>query len=477
MKNFKEIRTLTTQTLYNKLSIIDGVCSITLVGSFTNSESIDSISDIDVIVIVDTLNENIFNRIYSSASSIIGEDCGLPEYKVKLNMTFGPLKFNSFETIVFHIMVYDLKSHRKHVIDSPFTCYDWQKATAIFGLNLSEIYPSDGLQLNDIIGSRRGLESYLNDLDKGVITYRSYVFEEDKVSEKKETFPMDERHKKEYAYHVVKFLMLNFLKILFQENKNYTDQSLAETFGNLDPAFPIHMEFFIKLSNWKKLNDVEPSNIFEEVKSFINSLSIWFDNLNLSLPCIYFIRHAKTALNDGSFLGSGRDPDILDFDSEQISNQKFDIVFTSSLKRTIKTGALIDSNEYLIDPLLNEINYGNAEGLKIDELRIKFPHLIDAWSKKEDPHFPLGENQKEVLIRLNTFIEKIINTDKDKLAVVTHNIILRMLLFNTYNVPLYKSYLFNPLHLEQLQFRIFRGVLIPEFTLDQRIKFKDQLFL
>ena len=55
-------------------------------------------------------------------------------------MTFGPLKFNDDKTIVFHIMIYDIEGHRKHVLESPFTCLDWEYYPAIYGKNLSEIY-------------------------------------------------------------------------------------------------------------------------------------------------------------------------------------------------------------------------------------------------------------------------------------------------------------------------------------------------
>ena len=237
MHNINLLKKQIKNVIVNKLSPIEGLISITFVGSFETSNDIALISDIDIIVIDDELTEIKFSKIENAASSINGIDIGLEDYKTKLNMTFGPLKFNDDKIVVFHIMVYDILGHRKHVLESPFTCLDWEFFQAIFGKNLSDIYPATGVQLNDLVGSRRGLDSYLDDLKKQVITYREYDFSTTPYSEKKQTFQIDDRHQKEYAYHVLKFLQLNLIKILFQVNNRYTISELTEIYGSLDPSF------------------------------------------------------------------------------------------------------------------------------------------------------------------------------------------------------------------------------------------------
>jgi len=176
MLNINLLKEKIKTVIVKKLAPIEGVNSITFVGSFESSNDITLISDIDIIVIVDELHGAQFSGIKNAADSIKGVDIGLDDYNVKLNMTFGPLKFNSDKTVVFHIMVYDILGHRKHVLESPFTCLDWEYFPAIYGKNLSEIYPASGVQLSDLIGSRRGLEAYLDDLNKKVISYREYDF-------------------------------------------------------------------------------------------------------------------------------------------------------------------------------------------------------------------------------------------------------------------------------------------------------------
>ena len=61
-------------------------------------------------------------------------------------------------------MVYDILGHRKHVLESPFTCLDWEFFPAIYGKNLSEIYTASGVQLEDLAGSAIIVNSGLTQL-------------------------------------------------------------------------------------------------------------------------------------------------------------------------------------------------------------------------------------------------------------------------------------------------------------------------
>ena len=470
MLNIKNLKGQIKSVIVKKLSSIEGVNSITFVGSFESSTDINLISDIDIIVIVDELYGAKFSEIENAADSIKGLDIGLEDYNIKLNMTFGPLKFNNHKTVVFHIMVYDILGHRKHVLESPFTCLDWEFFPAIFGKNLSEIYPASGVQLNDLVGSRRGLDAYLDDLKKQVISYRVYDFTTNPYSEKKQTFQIDDRHQKEYAYHVLKFLQLNLVKILFQVNNRYTISKLTEIFGSLNPSFKNHSEFLNELHNWKYENAKEPDEIFIRLESFINDLANWMNNLDLNK--LSFFRHGKTELNDGSFLGVRRNPSIIK-PIEFVCDDNFDEVYTGTLERTIETGELLKTKVVCRNELLNEIDYGLAEGLTLKELNDRFPDLVQSWQKNEDPKFPDGESQLDVSNRIQNFINN--GFTKNKTAIVTHNVVLRALLGKVYNQPVFNWYKMNPNHLDEHKFQVFNNVLIPNFTKDQQKKYKDEL--
>ena len=112
--------------------------------------------------------------------------------------------------------------------------------------------------------------------------------------------------------------MLNLIKIIRQTNQRFSAQELSEEFGGLNPSFKRHTQFFLALHFWKYDQQLEPQLIFEQLEEFIQDLSIWYKNLNETLPTLSFIRHGKTPLNDGSFLGIGRNPDILPLEYNQI---------------------------------------------------------------------------------------------------------------------------------------------------------------
>ena len=470
MLNINPLKEQIKTVIVNKFAPIVGLSSVTFVGSFETSTDISLISDIDIIVIVDELSGTKFSEIEDAAVSIKGFDIGLEDYSIKLNMTFGPLKFNNDKTVVFHIMVYDIQGHRKHVLESPFTCLDWEFFPAIYGKNLSEIYPASGVQLEDLVGSRRGLDAYLDDLTKKVISYREYDFSTEPYSEKKHTFQIDDRHQKEYAYHILKFLQLNLIKILFQLNNRYTISELTKIFGSLNPSFKNHSEFLIELHNWKYGNSKEPDEIFKRLENFIKDLSIWMNNLVLNK--LIFFRHAKTELNDGSFLGVRRNPSIIK-PIEIDCNECFNVVYTGTLKRTIETGELLKSKEFCQSHLLDEIDYGLAEGLTLKELNNSFPEIVQSWQKNEDPKFPDGESQLDVSNRIQNFINK--GFTKNKTAIVTHNVVLRALLGKVYKQPVYNWHKMNPIHLDEHQFLVLNNVLIPSLTKEQQKKYKDEL--
>ena len=78
-------------------------------------------------------------------------------------------------------MIYDIDSHIKHVTDSPFTCYDWERSKFYRGIPLKKIYPVNTLQLRDFFNARRSSKEYLKDLFNNKISIRKYIFFKDRI--------------------------------------------------------------------------------------------------------------------------------------------------------------------------------------------------------------------------------------------------------------------------------------------------------
>ena len=449
------------------------IISTTIVGSFMDSTGLDGISDIDIVIIVEKLTKNIFDEINSSFQRIKSSEIGLDDYDILINNTFGPLKFDTEKNIVFHLMVYDIEGHIQHVEQSPFTCISWENYNPIKGISLKLVYPALNLQYTDILESRRGLLNYLSDIDKGCITFRKYVFNNDKAEFIKESFELDNKHKLEYSYHITYHLLNNFYKIITREIDSLDKEDLIKFYLTFS-LFPIHnVLFFEELYSWKKKGGKPPLKILENTKLFITDFFLFVEKCSASSKTISFRRHEKTVLNDGTFLGIKRDPPVK-LISKKVSNIKYEIGYHSELLRSRQTINYYHTNKSIECSLLNEIDYGLAEGLNINELKLKFPNIILEWEKGEDPKFPEGECQKDVLSRVQSFVDEKLNVNQDSI-VITHLVVLRMILFNYLKLDLKNLFKINIEHLKGFDIISFNGYLSTEISKEIRIKLRRQL--
>ena len=121
------------------------------------------------------------------------------------------------------------------------------------------------------------------------------------------------------------------------------------------------------------------------------------------------MRHHKTRLNNGIFLGQKLNPGIINKTKLfKINQEKVKFVYSSPLKRSMETANIYFKKTKIIsDPLLLEIDYGESEGLDYDDLKKQYPFLIDEWNKGRDCKFPNGENYKDVLNRVLSFTRRL----------------------------------------------------------------------
>ena len=469
--NEKLVRQSFQKTIFTNLTSISNVLSVTFVGSFVDHKDLSGISDIDTIVIFDHLTEDVFNSCIEAVDSINLSDHGLQEYILKINSSFGPLKFDEPNLAVIHLMVYDLQSHRQHVILSPFTCLDWERSESVVGMRLQQIFPVGRLQPRDFVEARRGVGNYLDDLKKGVISIRDYEFSGDSVSEVNRMHPLDDRHKGEYAYHIVRNLVQNGLKLMYGENKFYSLENLEQGLEILmEGEASVHLNKFKELSKLKKeRSKVYPEWTLSWVSTFIKDFQESFLSRWENAQKISFIRHAQTALNDGTFLGQGRDPGILNKGIPAFQENNIKTVYSSPAKRCVETAKMffpqIDITQ---DDRLQEINYASAEGMTFETLKKQHPKIIDEWSKGKDPHFPDGgENTSGVLSRLNNFLGEISGKIDGATVVMTHNVVLRCLIGEAHDIPQQEWHLLGIPHAEPLEFKIMAGRLISNIPRSQ----------
>jgi broad specificity phosphatase PhoE len=422
--------------IFQRLTAIPGVRSVTFVGSFCDREELSGISDIDVVVVCEALDRALFDACSAAMAGVSPALLGLPSHRLYLNTTFGPLKFDQPDQVVIHLMIYDRASHRTHVLKSPFTCLDWERSPVGAGETLAELYPVLTLQPGDFLNARRSLANYTDDLRRGVLSYRRYEFSESGVREKLEQAQLDERLRGEYAFHIVKNLVQNYAKLVRRENACLTTDELIGFWRESLPDCAAFADEFLRLQAAKLRRDpVFSAATVDFAKNFMAAFEAEFTRRWSTAQRLVFARHAQTELNDGTFLGQGRDPGILT--PPPPLAQKYSKVFCSPLRRTRDTALALQPDATLeVDRRLAEINYGEIEGLPISQLATRHPELVAAWSRGEDAPFPGGENTAAVQGRLQDFLDAIHDETASPVLVVTHNVVIRCLLGELLGVPL-----------------------------------------
>lgn len=464
--------------IYNYIKSIltpkDYVLSATVVGSFVTSKGLEGISDIDVVIIVDDLDSIKFNGIIDEFKEFNLSDIGLNDFSLRVNSTFGPLKFDKERLIVFHVMIYDVKGHIEHVEKSPFTCFSWEDFKPIFGKSLSEIYPTLNIQLSDLIEARRGLLNYINDIRNSSLSYKEYSFDEKGYTSVSKKFSLDQKHRIEYSYHIFKNLLFNTYRIFCIDAKVFELQKLKSFFLSFDINFSDYLEYFTALYDWKKNNALPPIDVQKKTEEFLQFFYNFLDKINSKLHRIDIYRHEKTHLNDGTFLGIGRNPSILIINERELNEVNYNFAYHSELNRAEQTIKLFSYQKAIESKLLNEIDYGKAEGMSLKSLSENYPEIIKMWEQRGDPSFPGGESQNDVLERVRSFFKNELNLDSD-ILIVTHLVVIRMILKIFSNIDVWRIYRVQIQHMESLNFTHFHNFILTNFPKNQRKNLREQL--
>jgi len=446
-----------------KRAILDGIArtvarlpfvqSATVAGSFTRADCLEGVSDIDTIVIVDRLDEGRFNAIHEAFRAELSTILRAYDYALIINATLGPLKFNDARTAVLHLMPYSAEAHREHVINSPFTCLDWQRSPLWHKQPLSAIYPVFGLQPHHFINARRGTRDYLNDFLNRQITYRELSFQNGSYQEIKRQQPMTQRDRHEFGYHIMRFLMQNVLKLIRRCNDASDGESLCHAyFAEFPDGAEVFTPFFLDLRARKQAGEFrdELADLDKRVIAFVEAFERQFRSAFEQQATRHLVfRHAPTECNSGigdaTVFQGAIDPPLAS-DAAHDLGPLADAVrllsprhaFASPLRRSIDSVHLLagDFTQMRIDERLREISYGDCEGRTLAEARRVHPDLFAAWQRGEDPAFPGGgENSAAVLERLLDFAHEHWRPSGASTVACTHNVVLRCLVGHLMGVP------------------------------------------
>jgi len=157
---------------------------------------------------------------------------------------------------------------------------------------------------------------------------------------------------------------------------------------------------------------------------------------------IYLVRHAQTDSNATGRFQGWTDVELNEYGLSQarlvaecLSDEAIDVIYTSPLKRTKTTAALIASRQNLtplVLPDLAEINYGEWEGKSREEVKAKWPELL--WKMRNDPTgaaVPGGESFADFYARSNDAFRQICSLQEGKkVIVVSHSGVIKAIVLN-----------------------------------------------
>lgn len=127
--------------------------------------------------------------------------------------------------------------------------------------------------------------------------------------------------------------------------------------------------------------------------------------------------------------------------AQRLSAEKLDIIYSSWLKRAYDTAAYINqkfSLDIIKESALNEIDFGEWEGLTFEEMRVRPDYDFSRW--KTEPHkatFPGEGRLQAVQDRAMDFVNKTIKDNPGKnILMVSHGGILKTITLKLLDIGL-----------------------------------------
>ena len=126
--------------------------------------------------------------------------------------------------------------------------------------------------------------------------------------------------------------------------------------------------------------------------------------------------------------------------------------------------------------MINEIDYGYADGFTLKMVKKKYPYIIKSWKKGIDVRFPKGENTNDVNKRVQQFflfLKKF--KKKTNILIISHSFFLRVLIGLILKIDLKKVYKIKIDHLKIFQFLTKNNIFVPNFSRLEQEKIYNQI--
>ena len=154
---------------------------------------------------------------------------------------------------------------------------------------------------------------------------------------------------------------------------------------------------------------------------------------------IILVRHGETEWNVAEIFRGRIDIDLNEMGikqagllAEYLSNVKIDAIYSSPLKRALKTAKIIAGYHKLdvdITPGLIDFNYGKWQGLSHQEVKDKYKQLYAEWINHPDQvKMPVGESLDDVRTRAMGVVAEVIVSYEGTVVLVSHRVVNKVLI-------------------------------------------------
>ncbi len=118
--------------------------------------------------------------------------------------------------------------------------------------------------------------------------------------------------------------------------------------------------------------------------------------------------------------------------AEYLKNLKLDAIYSSPLRRALKTAEMIAGHHKLgvnIAPGLIDFDYGKWQGLSHQKVKDQYQELYTEWSNHpERVEIPCGESLDDVRKRAMAIVDAVITRYKRAVVLVSHRVVNKVLI-------------------------------------------------
>ncbi len=153
---------------------------------------------------------------------------------------------------------------------------------------------------------------------------------------------------------------------------------------------------------------------------------------------IILVRHGETEWNVGEVFRGRADINLNENGRNQaalvaryLQDNKIEAVYSSPLKRALDTAKTIAGYHNLdiqVSDGLNDLDFGEWEGLTVPQVKDRYGQLFTTWlDRPEKVRLPGGETLDDVCQRSMVVVENIIDNFTGTVVLITHRVVIKVL--------------------------------------------------